>query len=103
MLWILNCRPHCGQVALDTDAQLQVPAQLPQAAGDLGDFLGDALASLSGPICLVQIPPLVRQRVNLRLERIILHGKLFRRFNAVFHQIGKLPLVAVKFGDFLPQ
>ena len=103
MLWILDRRLHRGQVALNTDAQFQVAAQLPQAAGDLGDFLGDALAAMSGPFCLVQIPALVRQSVDLRLERVVLHGKLFRRFNAIFHQIGELPLVAVKFGDFLPQ
>ena len=102
MLWVLDRRPHRGQIALNTDAQLQVPAQFPQAAGDLSDFLGDVLAALSGPLCFVQIPPLVRQSIDLRLERVILHGKLFRRLNAVFHQIGKLPLVAVKFSDFLP-
>lgn len=103
MLWILNRCLYRGQVALDTDAQFQVPAQLPQAAGDLGDLLGDALTALSGPLCFVEVPALVRQGVDLRLERVVLHGKLFRRFNAIFHQIGKLPLVAVKFGDFLPQ
>ena len=103
MLWILDRRLHRGQVALDTDTQLQVPAQFPQSACDLGDLLGDALAALSGALCFVEVPALVRQGVDLRLERVILHGKLLRRFNAVFHQVGELPLIAVKFDDFLPQ
>ena len=103
MLRVLDRRPHRGQVALDTDAQLQIPAQRPQAACDLSDLLGDALAALSGSFCFVEVPALVRQGVDLRLERVILHGKLFRRFNAIFHQIGELPLIAVKFDDFLPQ
>ena len=66
--------PDCGQVALNADAQLQFPAQFPQAGGDGGDFPGGALVQPSSPFCIVEVTALIRQGVDFRLERIILHG-----------------------------
>jgi len=57
---------------------------------------------MTGAAYLIQLPPLVRQGVDLRLEGVILHGELARRLNTVFHQILKLLLVSVKFDDLRP-
>ena len=54
---------------------------------------------MTGAAYLIQLPPLVRQGVDLRLQGVILHGELVRRLNAIFHQILKLLLVSVKFDD----
>lgn len=99
----LHRRLYCGQVLLDAEAQLQLPAQNPQTGGNGVDAQGSGLAAPSGPSVVVEAPPPVRQGVDLRLEGVMLHGELCRRFNAVFHQVGKLPLVSVKFPDFIPQ
>lgn len=57
---------------------------------------------MTGAAYLIQLPPLVRQGVDLRLQGVILHGELARRLNTVFHQILKLFLVSVKFDDLRP-
>lgn len=91
-----------GYIFLDADAQLQLPAQPPQAGGNGVDAQGRGLAAPSCPSVVIKAPPSIRQGVDLRLEGIMLHSELCRRFNAVFHQVGKLPLVSIKFSDFLP-
>lgn len=96
-------RLYRWQILLDADAQLQLPAQLPQAGGDGGDILGNALPASSSPFRIVDVPALVCQGVDLRLERVMLHGQLRRCFNVVFHQVDELPLAAVKPPDFIPQ
>lgn len=103
MLFGMYRRPYRGQVAFNTGAQLQLPAQPPKALCDLGDLLGGILTAPSGPFRVVQHPALVCQGIDPCLDRIILHGELGRCFNAVLHQIGKLLLVAVKPDQFLPQ
>lgn len=101
MLFGLHRCLYCGHIPLNTGAQLQFPAQPPQTLGNLSDILGDFLAAPSGPFCVVKPPALVCQGVDLRLERVILHGKLGRCLNVVLHQIGKLLLVTVKLDQFL--
>ena len=95
-------RLYCGQVLLNAGTQLQFPAQFPQAGSNGVDAQGRGFAAPSGPSVVVKAPPPVCQGVNLRLDGVMLHGKLHRRLNTVFHQIGKLPLVSVKLPDFLP-
>lgn len=102
MLFGLYGFPYPGYVALDADAELQLPAQRPETASNGGDLLRGRPAVLSGPADAVQHPPLVGQGVYFSLQSVILHGKLLRRFNAVSVQIGKLRLVAVK-ADHLVQ
>ena len=99
----LHRRLYRGQVLLDADAQLQLPAQPPQAVSNGVDAQGSGLAAPSGPSVVIEAPPPIRQGVDLRLEGVMLHSELCRRFNAVFHQVGKLPLVSVKFPYFIPQ
>lgn len=98
----LHRRLYCGQVLLNADAQLQFPAQNPQTGGNGVDAQGGGLATPSGPPVVVEAPAPVRQGVDLRLDGVMLHGELCRRFNAVFHQVGKLPLVSIKFHDLIP-
>ena len=57
---------------------------------------------MTGAAYLIQLPPLVRQGVDLRLQGVILHGELVRRLNAIFHQILKLLLIAFKFDNLRP-
>ncbi len=57
---------------------------------------------MTGAAYLIQLPPLVRQGVDLCLQGVILHGELLHRLNAVFHQILKLLLIAFKFDDLRP-
>ena len=83
--------------------QLQFPAQPPETGGDGGDILGNVLPTPSSPFRVIEAPAPVCQSVDFRLQRVVLHGQLRRRFNAVFHQIDKLPLVSVKLPDFIPQ
>ena len=94
--------PHAGDVSLDTGAQLQFPAQRPQTVSDGGDLAVDSRAALPRPAPLVKLPALVCQGVDLRLDGVILHGKLLRCFYAGFHQIAKLFLIAVKLDDLTP-
>lgn len=95
-------RLYRGQVLLNAGTQLQIPAQFPQTGGDGVDAQGCGFAAPSGPSVVVKAPPPVRQGIDLRLDGVMLHGELCRRFNTVSHQVGKLPLVSVKFPDFLP-
>ena len=94
-------RLHHGQIFFNADAQLQLPAQPPQAGGNGVDAQGRGLAAPSCPSVVIKAPPSIRQGVDLRLEGVMLHSELCHRFNAVFHQVSKLPLVSVKFSDFL--
>ena len=50
----------------------------------------------------VQIGPAVSQSVDLRLQRLLLHGQLLHTVDAVFVKIKELLLVAVKLDDFCP-
>ena len=92
-----------GYIFLDAGAQLQLPAQLPQAGGEIGDCLDHFLAAPSGPFCVVEFPALARQGVDLCLECVMLHGQLRRRFDVVLHQIDELALAAAKLPDLVPQ
>ena len=57
---------------------------------------------MTGAADFIQLSPLVCQGVNTGLQRVILHGELARCLNAVFHQILKLLLIAVKLDDLRP-
>lgn len=98
----LHRRLYRWKIFLNADAQLQFPAQLPQTGGDGVDAQGSGFAAPSGLSVVIEAPPPIRQGIDLRLDGVMLHGELFRRFNTGFHQVSKLPLVSVKFPDFLP-
>ena len=44
----------------------------------------------------IQVGSVVSQRVDLRLQRLLLHGQLLHTVDAVFVKIKELLLVAVK-------
>ena len=71
--------------------------------GYAGDFIADGLAALSVPAQAVQARPPVRQGVYLRLQGVVLHGKLLRRLYAVAVEIEELALVAVEPDHLLPR
>ncbi len=50
----------------------------------------------------VQIGPAVSQSVDLRLQRLLLHGQLLHTVDAVFVKIKELLLVAVKLNGLCP-
>ena len=86
----------------NADAQLQLPAQYPQPCGNRADLLGTGRIVRGFSVQAVQIGPAVCQSVDLRLQRLLLHGQLLHTVDAVFAKIKELLLVAVKFDDLRP-
>lgn len=91
--------PNVGDIALNAGAQLRVAAQRPQLGGNVTDLLRHFL--LPGPPQAVQLAAPVREGVYLRLQGVILHGQLLRRFNTIAVEIPELLLIAVQL-DKLP-
>ena len=50
----------------------------------------------------VQIGPAVSQGVDLRLQRLLLHGQLLHTVDAIFPQVVELFLIAFKLDDLRP-
>ena len=69
-------------------------------AGDLDDFFCDCLSAGLGTADLIQFAPPVAPCVYVRLQGVVLHGKLLHRLNTVFYQVSELFLVSVKLDDF---
>lgn len=96
----LRCCLHPGNVGLNAGAQLQIPAQRPQACGDLRNLrLG---FSISPPFPLVQFLAPLGQGVYIRLNGVVLHGELAGRLDAVLTKVAELLLVAVQLQQFFP-
>ena len=97
-----HCILHFRNVALDSGAQFPLPPQFPQLLRGGGDAFRHGLAVLSHPAQAVQLPAMAGQCVHGGLQSVGLHGKLFRRLNAIFCQLGKLRLLTVKTNEFFP-
>jgi len=67
ILVCFNCLLYRWNIALNADTQLQITAERPQAVGNAFDLGGDGLAAMPGAADDVEVTPLVRQGVDLRL------------------------------------
>ena len=93
---------HVGNISFYTGAQLQFPAQHPQPCGDRANFLGTGRILRQPSVQTIKIGPAVCQSVDLRLQRLLLHGQLLHTVDAVFAKIKELLLVAIKLDDLCP-
>ena len=98
----LDLHLHGGNIAFYTGTQSQLPPQYSQPCGDRANFLGTGRIIRELSVQAVQISTAVCQSVDLRLQRLLLHGQLLHTVDAVFAKIKELLLVSVKLDDFCP-
>ena len=89
-----------GSVGWKTVAYFMVTTAI--ACGDRADLLGTSCIIRGFSAQAVQIGPTVSQSVDLRLQRLLLHGQLLHTVDAVFVKIKELLLVAVKLNGLCP-
>lgn len=76
---------HGGNISLDTDTQLQLPAQHPGSLAVIW-LISSAQTVSSGRSAMqaIQVGSVVSQRVDLRLQRVMLHRQLRYAVDAGF-------------------